>query len=413
VPTSYLSGSGKKAAWKPIDTAVHASQTQGFDFVNTTNEGRSWFGSDAGRLVRFRSPDGRTVTLGLQGATGGLKPVAKGSTVTYKDAVSGADLEYGVGPGRVKENITLAKRPEGPLKFTFTLDPDGLVPRARRDGSVALYGTLPHTPVMVIPAPFMTDARKADQSVFGKTYSTKVTQKLTRDGKSWKLTVTPDAKWLASKDRQYPVVIDPTITIAPSPSASQDAMVLQEAPTTNYNTSWKLSVGRTATGTARSLIKFLKKGTGNPGSADICYREGNKLFVWEVKSAGIANTGKGELAGYIERMKQDPEYKGLDIVPGFDLSMPAVGYVKETDQTVVATSHPTDKGVIVYTAANATPPPIVVPDPVQEPVKEPGPNTLDKFRDWWHRNITNHDWSNNPWTPKSPVGGPIFVPVFP
>ncbi|MFF4573507.1 DNRLRE domain-containing protein [Streptomyces sp. NPDC001410] len=33
-------------------------------------------------------------------------------------------------------------------------------------------------------------------------------------------------------------------------------MVLQEAPTTNYNTSWKLSVGRTATGTARSLIKF-------------------------------------------------------------------------------------------------------------------------------------------------------------
>ncbi|WP_436969469.1 DNRLRE domain-containing protein [Actinacidiphila glaucinigra] len=161
------------------------------------------------------------------------------------------------------------------------------------------------------------------------------------------------------------------------------------------------------------VVEASKKGTGNPGSADICYREGNKLFVWEVKSIGVANTGKGELNGYIERMEQDPQYKGLDIVPGFALSMPAVGYVKETDQTVVATSHPTDKGVIVYTATKAMRPPIVIPEPVQEPVKEPGPGTLDKFRDWWHRNITNHDWSNNPWTPESPVGGPILVPVLP
>lgn len=155
-----------------------------------------------------------------------------------------------------------------------------------------------------------------------------------------------------------------------------------------------------------------KNKTGNSGRADICYREGNKLFVWEVKSVGVANTGKGELADYIKRMKQDTQYKGLDIVQGFDLSMPAVGYVKETDEMVVATSHPTDKGIIVYTAAKATPPPVIVPEPVQEPVEEPSPSTVDKFRDWWHRNVSNHGWSDNPWTPKSPVGGPIFVPLI-
>ncbi|MFJ9866301.1 DNRLRE domain-containing protein [Streptomyces sp. NPDC101165] len=33
-------------------------------------------------------------------------------------------------------------------------------------------------------------------------------------------------------------------------------MVLSDQPTTNFNTSWKLSVGRTASGTARSLVKF-------------------------------------------------------------------------------------------------------------------------------------------------------------
>ncbi|MBC2907009.1 DNRLRE domain-containing protein [Streptomyces cupreus] len=251
-PTSYRSGK----SWKSIDTTVRESGAKGFDLANTTNEGRTWFGSDTGRLVRFKSPDGRSVTLGLEGAGRALKPVAKGSEVTYRDAVHGADLQYVVGAGRVKENIVLADRPDGPVKFTFTLDTDGLVPKARKDGSIALYGALPNTPVMVIPAPYMTDAKKAEKSVFGQTYSTKVTQKLTKDGKSWKLTVTPDATWLAAKERQYPVVIDPTITIAPSPTGSQDVMVLSDQPSTNFNTSWKLSAGKTDTGIARSLIQF-------------------------------------------------------------------------------------------------------------------------------------------------------------
>jgi RHS repeat-associated protein len=317
VPTSYRSGSGKKAVWKPIDTAVHTSDPKGFAYGNTTNEGRSWFGAHADRLVRFRSPDGRTVTLGLQGAGKKLTPTVKGSTVRYRDAVHGADLEYGVGPGRVKENITLAERPAGPLKFTFTLDTDGLVPKARKDGSVALYGQLPHTPVMVIPAPFMTDAKKADKSVFGKTYSTRVSQKLTRDGKSWKLTVTPDAKWLASKDRQYPVVIDPTITIAPSPTDSQDTMVLSDQAATNFNTSWKLSVGRTATGTARSLIKFpldeIPSGTKidsarlemyfdnahDGGGTDVPVEVHRATGTWDESTATWNNTSSlvGELSG--------------------------------------------------------------------------------------------------------------------
>ncbi|MFE4415428.1 DNRLRE domain-containing protein [Streptomyces sp. NPDC056821] len=256
-PTSYRSGSGQKATWKSIDTTVHGSAAKGFEFANTTNSGKSWFGSDPERLLRFEAADGQSVTLGLKGATKkNFAPQAKGSTVVYKDAVPGADLAYEVGPGRVKENITLAKRPDGPLTFTFTLDAGGLTPKARKDGSIALFGELPNTPVMVIPAAFMTDARKDASSPYGYSYSPKVSQRLVRDGKGWKITVTPDAGWLAAKERQYPVVIDPTITIAPSPSASQDTMVLQEAPTTNFNTSWKLAVGKTAPGVARSLIRF-------------------------------------------------------------------------------------------------------------------------------------------------------------
>ncbi|MEV6791740.1 DNRLRE domain-containing protein [Streptomyces sp. NPDC051320] len=260
VPTSYRDKKSK--SWKPIDPAVHAvsgKAANGFDIANTTNTGRSWFGSNTDRLLRFEADGGGAVTFGLDGTKGRLKPSGKGDTVTYQDAANGADLAYQVGPGRVKEDITLAKRPSGPVRFTFTLDTDGLTPKARKDGSIAFYGELPNTPSLVIPAPYMTDAahtKATEKSVFGKTYSTKVSQKLTRDGKQWKLTVTPDAKWLASKDRQYPVVIDPTITIAPTPSQSQDAMVLSDQPGVNFNTSWKLAAGKTDTGISRSLIKF-------------------------------------------------------------------------------------------------------------------------------------------------------------
>ncbi|WP_405889592.1 DNRLRE domain-containing protein [Streptomyces sp. NBC_00133] len=253
VPVSYRSGK----SWKPIDTAVRAIEDKGFDFANTANTGRSWFGSDPDKLLRFESAGGGAISMGLTGAAAkSLKPQADGDTVTYKHAASGADLQYKVGRGQVKENIVLAERPAGPVSFTFTLDAEGLTPKARKDGSVAFYGEAPGTPVLVIPAPYMTDAKKAPLSPTGGTYSTKVSQKLTRDGKNWKLTLAPDAKWLAAKERQYPVVIDPTITVAPNAATSQDTMVLSDQPSTNFNTTWKLSAGKTDTGIARSLIQF-------------------------------------------------------------------------------------------------------------------------------------------------------------
>ncbi|WP_316959574.1 DNRLRE domain-containing protein, partial [Streptomyces sp. TRM68367] len=250
VPTAYRAGK----SWKDVDPTLTPARAKGFDFANTTNVARSWFGSDASRLLRFEAGDGHAVTVGLQGA-GRLVPVAKGDTVTYRDAVTGADLSYQVGPGRVKENIVLAERPAGPVSFTFTLDPDGLTPKAGKDGSVRFYGE-GADPVLVIPAPFMTDAKKDAQSPYGTRYSTAVEQKLTRAGRGWKLTVTPDEKWLAAKERQYPVTVDPTIAIAPTPSTAQDVMISSDGPASNYDANWRLSVGNTSTGAARALLRF-------------------------------------------------------------------------------------------------------------------------------------------------------------
>ncbi|NUP15658.1 MAG: DNRLRE domain-containing protein [Streptomyces sp.] len=251
VPTAYRAGK----TWRDIRTRVEKSGQDGFEYANTSNALRSRFDGDADRLMRVESADGHTVTLGLEGAKGLLDPVAKGDTVTYRDAVAGADLSYEVGAGRVKENITLTERPDGPLKFVFTLDTDGLTPKAGKDGSIAFHGEGTN-PVLVIPAPFMKDARKDTESPYGTAYSTAVRQRLTRDGKGWKLTVVPDAKWLASPQRQYPVTIDPTIQIAPTPATAQDVMISSDGPASNYDTNWRLSVGNTGTGSSRALLRF-------------------------------------------------------------------------------------------------------------------------------------------------------------
>ncbi len=279
VPTAYRSGKH----WKTIDAGIEKTGRAGYAFANTTNSGRSYFGTSARRLVRFETAEGQAVTLGLKGAAG-LTPRAKGNSVTYRNAVEGAgtDLVYEVGPGRVKENIVLRERPSGPVSFTFTLDTGGLRPKAAKDGSIRLYGQ-GDAPVLELPPAFMTDAKKDSSSPYGSAYSHSVDQRLSRDGENWKVTVTPDAKWLAAAGRKFPVTIDPTISIVPTPSQAQDVMISSDGPADNYDDSWRLSVGNTGTGSSRALLRFPVSGIPSGtrlDSADL------KLYYDQVHTTG-------------------------------------------------------------------------------------------------------------------------------
>ncbi|MFF4828063.1 DNRLRE domain-containing protein [Streptomyces sp. NPDC001312] len=252
--TTYRAGK----EWKPIDTTVSATGREGFDYANTTNAGRSYFGSDPRRLMRYEAESGESVTFGLvdDGRDAGkLKPRAKGSTVRYSDALGGADLVYDVRTGEVKEDIVLNERPAtASQRFTFRITTEGLTPKLLKSGAIDLIGELSKKPVLTIPAPFMTDA--------GKARSGAVSQRLVKDGGAWRLTVVPDAKWLAAPERRYPVAIDPSVVVATQVPGMQDTMIASQAPTFNYNNSdgkgtrYPLNVGTNAYGIIRSLVKF-------------------------------------------------------------------------------------------------------------------------------------------------------------
>ncbi|MFJ3405317.1 DNRLRE domain-containing protein [Promicromonospora sp. NPDC090134] len=253
--------------------AGKAATSEGWSHASVANTARAYFGQRPDRVVRVEDAAGRGVTVGLPDAEAGdlSSPRVDGDTVTHSEvaALGGADLSYEVLPGRVKESIVLAEAPDGadPAEFTFTLSDLGdLTPQVEDDGSIGFYSELNPEPVASIPAGVMWDSREAETTQDGKlsapddqgaAVSTDVAYELERAGKgAWTLTVTPDQEWLGDEARVWPVTVDPTIIISPTQNFSKDTMILSEAPTTNYYTSSRLSVGRTEGGVARSMVQF-------------------------------------------------------------------------------------------------------------------------------------------------------------
>jgi RHS repeat-associated protein len=253
VPVHYRDAKGQ---WQNVDTSVKPVSHAGFTSGVTGNAFQTYFGSGTGSLMRMESGSG-SIQLDADGANL-TAPKISGGTVTYPGVFPGADVSYQTGPDGVKESIVLAKAPAAGATYAFTMKVAGLTPKQLPDGAIAFYGSESADAAFVIPAPVMSDAKPDPSSPYGVAYSANVTQSMTFDAATGllHLTVTPDASWLASSKRVYPVTVDPTIVVSSTSSTAANVMILADGPTTNYSTSWRLSVGTTATGAARTLIKF-------------------------------------------------------------------------------------------------------------------------------------------------------------
>lgn len=218
-PVHYQDAEG---VWREIDTEVEPSDRSGFVASNEANSLASWFGDRSDRLVRVEH-EGRSVVLGVAGGARPLEPQAEGDVVTYPGVFADADLRYQVAAGAVKEQIILDAAPaSGDAVFTFTVDLEGLEARKRGDGSIAFFaeeGDGP--PPVVMPRPFMVDSGDDPSSALGYAHSDEVSQTLGHQDGQLTVTVTADGDWLRDADRVYPVVIDPTVEVAPPPAESR------------------------------------------------------------------------------------------------------------------------------------------------------------------------------------------------
>jgi len=169
-----------------------------------------------------------SAAAGLLAAVNNAVGVVEGDEVTYPDAAgAGLDVAYEAGADSVKETITLDSPAAaatlaaagGSVSFALTVG-KGLTPK--------LTDTLPEAPggeqievtdakgglAYVIPPAFMDDAKGVHSTAVAYTLTpaTAADDPAKVAGGAWTLTLTPDAEWLAAKDRTYPVVVDPTIT---------------------------------------------------------------------------------------------------------------------------------------------------------------------------------------------------------
>ncbi len=260
VPVNYRDAAGR---WQPIDTTVTRATAPGYLYGNASNTFGSLFGAAPGRLVRFAAPGGGWLTIGLTSGTAG-RPRVSGDSVTYAGVAPGVDVSYQVTPTALKERITLASAAAAAslasLPFVIRTG-GGLIPYQRPDGSIALARDgAGGPPVLIMPKPFMTDAAADARSPYGAAWSPRVAQQATWDQATgaMRLTVTADAGWLRQPARKFPVVVDPTISIAPTPTDAQNTMIISDSAqaSTNFNSSWRLSVGTDSGGAVRSLLSF-------------------------------------------------------------------------------------------------------------------------------------------------------------
>ncbi len=153
------------------------------------------------------------------------------SSVLYCNVRANTDIQYILQENDIKENI-IVKAPGESYEYRFGIALEGLTASLDRSGVINLYDAESGELKYIMPAPYMYD--------IGGEYSNDVSYDIQqlRDG-SYLLTVSADEKWMNSKERVFPVTIDPTLTL---PSSAFDSYTDKSNPDENYGLDEKMWV---------------------------------------------------------------------------------------------------------------------------------------------------------------------------
>ncbi len=206
-PINYLDSEGE---WEPIADAL----TESADGATLSNGQNSFdvqlpeqIDSGAARL----SIGDNWITSSLVGPNTG--PVQlEGEMASYEAAQGNLSFDYTGLANGLKEEIELADASQ-PSTFNFDLSAsNGLTPSLTEEGTIEFRNDSDEV-IAILPAPVMSDSTPGQPAV-----SHAVHYKLDpQDEDQWRLTVEADRDWLTQPDRQWPVSLDPSVTI-PSPS---------------------------------------------------------------------------------------------------------------------------------------------------------------------------------------------------
>ena len=244
--------------WVEIDNLIKESETKDgeriFTAENLSAKVVLFASPKGGRFLELQTGSGK-ITWGLDAedvrAEGSSKDpeVKKGyeklqiksisGILTYKDVLSGVDLNYQLLGHNVEEAVVVNTREaaesiaaEG-LNYVLALE--GY--RAElKENAVCLYPEGSDEPEYVISAPYMEDAATEEDG--------DITLSLKEKSEGYIVTIYPDSEWLLSEDRVYPVIIDPTIVQYADVTHLDTCSVYSNSPNSNLYNYGNLLLGR-------------------------------------------------------------------------------------------------------------------------------------------------------------------------
>jgi len=245
----YQDGAGK---WQDIDNTLVKSHRDGYAYQNRANSYSAYFPTDLGSQPIQFALGTASVAFSLVGEQG---PVAvSGNTATYVRALPGVSISFAALNDQLKETLILSTVDQSSFTYTLNVSP-GLTAKPAGFGAIDFVDSSGKTLFGFAP-PYVTDAAGARSSA--------VQMQLQGSGSSQTLVLTVDSAWLHDPRRQFPVVIDPTVTISYSGSsivktytgANQDCYMVSSSPSTSFCGARSLYAGFTGSAIDRSLLQF-------------------------------------------------------------------------------------------------------------------------------------------------------------
>jgi RHS repeat-associated protein len=248
---------GPDGSWQPIDNSFIADPAQPGGYRNKANDLRIQMPQRLAAPLRL-SRGNAWLKLTLRDASGGMVQV-DGNRASYADAFPGVSVTYAaVGDGLKQEFRLTGPSSRWSFSYGLSLAP-GLTPQIERDGSFSAVDAS-GSKVFTFAAPFMRDA-----SGLSSGFSSAVRYSLAPEGGGYALTLAADSGWLGSPSRQWPVVIDPSITTA-------DCTITNgSSASTSFCSSPTLDVGFDGSRISRALLPFDLSGI--PAGAQIYHSE--------------------------------------------------------------------------------------------------------------------------------------------
>ena len=247
-PVHFKDADGR---WQPIRSEL-AETTGDYRYRNAANAFDIRFKEHSDADYMRLETGGHRWSFSLEGA-GRARAAARSNALTYRGAQPGVDVRYDVLADGLKETLILAS-PNVPHRYRFLLTPpaDVEVTTTRGDdGSWAFTTGQRTSPDFVLEPPRALDSTRDGQP--NASAENNASLEVKRTGQGFALDLAVDSRWLRAPERVFPVLLDPTITIAPP---TEDGSFATNCGNCLPNLSDKLFIGTSSTNTWRAALQF-------------------------------------------------------------------------------------------------------------------------------------------------------------